>query len=416
MAMNRITCILHALLLSIASFGQISILPYDSIVDLPLDREHRISAKGWADYNSSSVFNELPWSIYQGGFIDRALRERSRDALRDRNSAGYEVGAQLCWIGADSLFAKARLRPMIAIGYRNILGASFTRDAYELAFFGNAHYEDRTATLSPSAHTQIAWESVGFGIQDARTRSFIRLDGIRGRSYNATDIRRAELYTAPDGRVLELDSDASYWSTDTAGKGFEHTNGLGVGVSGKFILHRSIGRLPTEFSIAVQDAGFIQWNPNSVRIEREEDLVYEGINVDNIFDLDNILVGGDQLLDTFGLRYQHGSFTTMLPVRVALSAEASLDEFWNAGVSVDHRYIAGYEPQIQLKASRRFGEHVLIGVNTAYGGFGVLRFGLASRIRIGNFALLELGSTHVPGFFIGTTRGVGAYLDLSVGF
>lgn len=414
--MNRITCFLHVLLLSIASFGQISILPYDSIIDLPADREHRISAQGWADYNSSSVYNELPWNIYQGGFIDRDLRERSRDVLRGTNSAGYEVGAQLSWVGADSLFGKARLRPLIAIGYRNLLGASFTRDAYELAFFGNAHYEDRVAELSPSAHTQIAWESVGFGIQDVKTRSFIRIDAIRGRSYNATDIRRADLYTAPDGRVLELDSDASYWSTDTAGKGFEHTNGLGVALSGKFILHGAIGQLPTEFSIAVNDAGFVQWNPNSVRIEREKNLVYEGIQVDNIFDLDNIMVGGDQLLDTFGLRYQHGSFTTLLPVRVALNAEASLDEFWNAGVSVDHRYIPGYKPQVQLNASRRFGEHVLLGMNAAYGGFGVLRFGLASRIRIGEFLLLELGSTHVPGFFIGTTRGVGAYLGLSAGF
>ncbi len=415
MEMNRIAGLLLFLLITRTAIAQFAILPYDSIVDLPIEKD-RIIAEGWADYNSGSVFNELPWNIYRGGFISREMRERSRDELAPHNSIGYSLSARLSWIGGDSLFGKPRMRPIVSLAYRNLLGATFARDVYELAFFGNAHFEDRTADLGGSAHTQITWQSAGFGVQDAVTRSYIRLDLLRGRSLNSSDIKDAALYTAPDGRLLELSTDASYWRTDTAGKDPEHTNGIGASISGRLNLQRNFIGLPAEFSIVIEDAGFIQWNSNSIQVRRRETLEYDGLEVDNIFDLNNILLGEEQLLDTFGLSYEKRSFTTLLPVRIALELDLSLDEFWKAGLMIDQRYMPGYKPHVMLDASRRFGDRVLLGASAAIGGYGTLRFGLVSRFRIADLILLEVGSTHVPGFFIGQTRGVGAFASVTIGY
>lgn len=413
--MNRIAGLLLFLIFANAANAQFAILPYDSIVDLPIEK-NRIIAEGWADYNSSSVFNELPWNIYRGGFISREMRERSRDELAPHNGIGYSLSTRLSWIGGDSLFGRPRMRPIVSLAYRNLLGATFARDVYELAFFGNAHFEDRTADLGGSAHTQITWQSAGFGIQDAVTRSYVRVDLLRGRSLNSSDIKDAGLYTAPDGRVLELSTDANYWRTDTAGKDPEHTNGMGASISGRVNLKRSFIQLPTEFSIAIEDAGFIQWNENSIEVRRKESLEYDGLDVENIFDLDNILLGEEQLLDTFGLSYGKRSFTTVLPVRVELKMDVELDRSWKAGLMVDQRYMPGYKPHVMIDASRRLGDHVLLGASASIGGYGTLRFGLASRFRIGDLMLLEIGSTHVPGFFIGQTRGVGAFASLTIGY
>ncbi len=414
--MIRISGVLLAIGLSLAVYGQIGLLPYDSVVDLPATRMHRITLDAWADYNSSSVYNELPWAIYQGGFISRDLRERSREALQSRNSAGYDVGARFSWVGGDSLFGRARMRPMVSVAYRNVLGVSFTRDVYDLAFFGNAHFEDLTADLAPSAHAQMTWQSFGFGIQDAANRSFFRVDVLRGRAFNASDIRQALFYTAPDGRSLQLVSDAAYWRTDTAGSGEQHTNGMGVSLSGRLNVSRSIANRNAEISLQIEDAGFMHWDPNSLQINRQEATEFEGLSVENVFDLGELLVGEEQLLDTLGLRYERGSYTTLMPMRAALSMELALDRHWKAGVQVDHRYLPGYRPQVMLSASRRLGNRVLLGASATYGGFGVLRFGLASRLRIGELMLLELGTTHAPGFFMGNTRGAGAYASLSFGF
>ena len=42
-------------------------------------------------------------------------------------------------------------------------------------------------------------------------------------------------------------------------------------------------------------------------------LEYSGIRVANILALDDVLIGEDQLADTFGFRYRNGSFSTLLP-------------------------------------------------------------------------------------------------------
>ncbi len=69
--MIRSSALLFILCLFAAARGQVSFLPYDTLVDLPGHRMHRITVSGWADYNSNSIYNELPWNIYQGGFIER---------------------------------------------------------------------------------------------------------------------------------------------------------------------------------------------------------------------------------------------------------------------------------------------------------------------------------------------------------
>lgn len=406
------------ILLSIGGLckAQLHLLPHDSIVDLPMERQNRIAIEGWGDYNSNAIFNELPWNIHLGGYIDRDLRGRSRDELKSRNSAGYDLGTRIIWTGRDSLFGIANLRPVLSIGYRNLLGMRFAPDIYELTFFGNRHFEDRTASIAPSAHTQMAWEFFGFGVQDARSGSNVQLQVVRGRQLNASEIRTGSIYTAPDGRLIDVGIDATYHQSDTAGLAEEHTNGLGASIAGQWNFNGIIGARKYRFSLSVDDAGFILWNDNSLQIERDTSIAYEGIRVDNIFALDELLIGEEQVLDTFGLRQPRKSFTTVMPFRVMLAAETDLGDRWHARLSIDHRYLPGYIPQIMLGGSRRLGDRFLLGATASYGGFGVARFGLAARARIGNVILAEIGSTHVPGLFIGATRGAGAYLGITAAF
>jgi hypothetical protein len=414
--MNRTSLLLPALLLSVFVRAQFLILPHDSLVDLPAERMQRITASAWADYNSSALYNELTGRIYRGGYISRELRQRSRDLLQDNNRAGYDAGVRLTWTGNDSLFGRPRMRPLLSAAWRNTMGARFTRDVFELGFFGNAQFEDRTATLSPSAHAQMTWQTLGFGIQDVVTRSFLRVDLVRGRAFNASDIHRATLYTAPDGRALVLDMDAVYWRTDTAGRQERHTNGLGASISGQWNVGLPVAGLPAVLSLSVEDLGFVAWNKNSIRLERDTGFIYEGLQVENIFDLDNVITGEEQLLDTLGLRFRHGPYSTLLPFRAMLGMDLQLSDRWHSRLSVEHRYLPGYIPQVMLSASRRLGNRALLGASAAYGGFGVLRFGLAARVRFGEHVLVEAGSSHVPGLIIGATRGVGAFLSVSTAF
>ena len=100
---------------------------------------------------------------------------------------------------------------------------------------------------------------------------------------------------------------------------------------------------------------------------------YDGWQVDNIFALDDVIIGKDVVLDTLGLRYKRGSITRLLPFRAHLMIGMDM---WNTGylsLNLDQRNIVGYIPQISLMASRRFGQRTQLGAVASYGGFGVFR-------------------------------------------
>jgi hypothetical protein len=344
------------------------------------------------------------------------VRERTQGRLNGRNSVGADLGARVTWTGRDSLFGVAHLRPMVSVGHREVIGMRFADDLYGLAFFGNAPYEDATAYLGPTAHLAIRYQSMGFGIADATSGSYLRLDVVQGQSFNASDIPFASLYTAPDGIALEVDLVGEYWSSDTASSAFGRNNGMGLGISGRIVSRHDVGGTPMDVSFEVNDLGFVAWNPRAVRLYKDTTAYFEGFQVENVLDLDGVLVGEGQLLDTFGLRYRENAFNTILPFRAALGVNLQFAERWQAGLVIEQRNLPGFEPQITLSGSRRMGQRTLLGASLGYGGFGKLRLGLAMRTRIGERIHITLATSQVPAWITTRTMGLGAMAGIGVGF
>lgn len=396
--------------------AQMLVLPVDSLVDRPRERGHTIAIEAWGEQSANTVYNELLIGLLRGGFLDRDLRERSRSATRERNSFGYDLGARIQWVGNDSLFGKAGLRPMINVGYRDVLGTRFTKDLFAIAFFGNAEYEDRIANLGGTAHMAMRYQTFGIGVASADRRSYVRLELVNGQSVNASDLPMAELYTGVDGRVLEADLLGQYWNSDTAGNALGRTNGIGAAISGRWSTRALSGDIPVDIGISVQDLGFIVWNDRSVRLTRDTLINFEGLVVDDLFDLDGVLGDGEQLQDTFGLRYTTGSFRTLLPFRLALNMDFTLGNGWYTGFLIQQVNLPGYAPQFTAFGAKRLGERTLLGGELTAGGFGGVRLGSRVRHRFGERLWATLGCSHLPGMVIGRTRGFGLQAGMMIGF
>lgn len=394
--------------------GQNGVLPADPRVDLNVGFRNVISTSGIFDYNANTVLNELPLAILNGEFLERELRLRTADALSDQgNSLGYIMHGQVQWSGAACWGKRSHLRPIVNVAYHEQSGLSFTADQFNVAFFGNAAYQERNAQLSPSAFEQIRYQTIGAGFQHDSTGSFIRLDLVRGQSLSALDVRSAELFTGADGRVLRTSFTGDYVASDTAGSGFDRTNGLGAAISGRWNF-ASNGERPIRFRVGVDDLGFIVWNPNTVRIAKDTIFSYEGWRVENLFALDDVFVNEETVLDTFGLRYQHGSITRLMPFRVHANASVELTADWRLGLTVEQRYLPGYIPQGTVQVSRVLGSRTMLGTSMSYGGFGTLRFGLAAKHRFGEHILVSLSTAQVPAWISTRVKGLGAILGISV--
>lgn len=379
-------------------------------LDLLSKHDVVLRVEGVFDYNANSLFNELPIGLWRGGYLERDLRERSRDAMRGRNSIGYALDARLTYIGPG----QGRWRTLMSLAHHEHLGARFTADLYNLTFFGNAAYEDRRADIGPSAFTHIRYQTIGFGVHDARSTSYARLDLVIGQTLNKADIRWADLYTGIDGRVLRSNIRGEYLVSDTASSRWGTLNGFGLAFSGKWVLplRRDASGIALEFE--AQDLGFSAWGPSNLRLDRDTTINFQGITVENIFDLDQLVIGEDALTDTFGLRYRAASYTTWLPFVLSATARASLNEEWNSSLRIDQRNLPGYLPQLTLAGERRL-HNTDVGGTLSMGGFGGLRIGARCTRAVRDRMLISLEAPHLPGLFTGRTRGAGLGFAVTYG-
>ena len=418
MVTNRSGLFLLFLFCSVLSVAQFPVLPKDSIVDLSALYKNRVELTGDFDYNANSLLNELPLALLKGGYIDRVLRQRSLDAVRKKgnNRAGYILSTRLSWTGQNGFLGHRKWRPLISLSHQDHMGLRFADDLYDITFFGNASFEGQRADLGPTAFKQVRFQTAGFGIQFREATSYIRLDLVNGQSLTDIDAKWAGLFTGEDGRILRASINGQFLQSDTAGSALGSSNGLGAAISGGWSSKLPRTERPIVLSFEVLNLGYVHWNGNAVNLEKDTIILFDGIRVTNILDLDNALTGTAQLQDTFGLRYRTEGTTTLLPFQIRGAITTQLNARWTGTFTLDQRNLPGYVPQISASSTRRLGAHALLGLSLSYGGFGGLRVGLASKIRLGQHVLVTVGTPHLPGFLMGSMRGAGAQFGLVVGF
>jgi len=416
--MSKASCAAFSLFISTALSAQHA-LPADPQRARPPDRLHALLAEhdraliaeGAFDFNANSLLNEMPASLWRGEYLEHELRDRSRDAMRVRNSAGYSLDARITYLGPRM----KDWRSEVSVAHHEHMGVRFPADLYNLTFYGNAPYETRRADIGPAAFTRVRYQTIGFGARHMRQSHYVRVDLVVGQSLDEVDVRWADLYTGADGRVLRANVNGSHARSDTASSRTGTLNGMGLALSGRWQvpLSRANGLL---IELEAQDLGFCAWGSGSQRLQRDTTLSFEGLSVENILELDQAILGEEQILDTLGVRYISKSITTWLPFRLSARMRGRLSERWQGAITVDQRNLPGYVPQLAVSGERSFGARTEAGLTLSMGGFGGLRLGLSATRCFGKHWLLVLSTPHAPAFFTERTRGAGAAVMLAYAF
>ena len=408
--MSRLTTVVLLIICWVEGSGQDTLRPM--FLD-PLRNPFKnvIAIEGAFDYNANSIHNELPIALWKGAYLDRDLRERSRASMQERNSTGYLITARATWWGART---DNGWRTMVSVAHHDQEGTRFTRDLYALTFFGNADYEGRSADLGPSAATNIRYQTIGIGQHHLKSGSYWRMDIVAGQHYQNVDVKWASLFTGTDGRVLRASILGDHYRSDTSSNKFGSVPGLGVAVSGRWETRLGRNHDEVRFSLEAQDLGLVNWFGQALLMDTM--IEYTGIGVENILELDNVVIGEDQLLDTFGLRYDNITFTRALPFFLKAMVRAPLGDGWIGSASVDQRYLPGYVPQLTFTGERRILLKTEASASLGFGGFGGLRLGLGLRRAVGKHTLLQLSTPHIPGFFSGSAKSAGVMFGATVGF
>ncbi|MBL7953879.1 MAG: hypothetical protein JNJ91_02490 [Flavobacteriales bacterium] len=401
-------------LIACEALGQAT-LPFDARVDLNPGFRNKLALSGLFDYNANTVRNGFPLALLQGGFLERDLRSSVSDRLKEKgNTAGLVLAGRLQWTGAACWSKHPGWRPIVSIAQHEQSGLSFTADQFDLTFFGNSSFQERTAALAPSSYQQIRYQTIGGGVLDQSSGSFVRLDVIRGQSMARADVRWATLFTGADGRALRSALLGDYVASDTAGSAFDRTNGLGGALSAHWGFTPRWNQA-VRFSVGVEDLGLIVWNKHSVEVEKDTLIRFVGWQVENLFALDAVLVNEQAVVDTFGLGYRVGRITQLAPFRLSADVSLPLNDRHRLDVLLEHRHLPGYIPQLSVQGSQVTGSRTMLGATLSYGGFGGLRLGFAAKRRFGEHVLVTLSTPQLAGFITTGVSGIGMFVGVSIG-
>lgn len=343
----------------------------DSATPLIPSGGHALFVDGSFAYASNALTNELVLAMYNGEVLDRDLRNGVRDGLKGNNRMGVTIGLRATVLANDSLFGRPGWQATYSLSHSEVGGARFTDDVYALTFFGNADYEGRTAYLGPSGLEQQRYQQFAWGIMDLRSLSWARIALVKGQSFQHVDASTADLYTAPDGRVLDALVAGTFARSDTAPDDLMSVNGLGLGASARWnlALTPSWSKGRSWLSVGVEDLGVVRWNDRSLYLRKDTAYAYRGIAVENIFDLGLLVVDEPFIRDTLALDQAPKAQWRPLPFQVNVRF---LARPWNRTALVleaEQRYLPGFVPRISLSALHSPSRTFRWGGGLHYGGF-----------------------------------------------
>jgi len=165
--------------------------------------KHFLEFTGGYEVNSTTVNNAFTNKLYQGGFIDNELKVGTQKRLTPKeNTLGLEAK-----LGLQYKLALDSFNLVFSLGQNLQSGNSFTRNFYNLLFFGNAPYAGQDLDVAEvRGHVQ-SYRYLGIGAEKKINDYIIggQLKLYQGRYLYDVHLERGRFLTEEDGSRITAD-------------------------------------------------------------------------------------------------------------------------------------------------------------------------------------------------------------------
>lgn len=376
-----------------------------------------ISADGSLDIGSNAITSKFFKSYYTGQYLDAELKEKTFKKLKANNRMGFDLtyNLQIAQL-PDSGSAWGYYA-----GFNNVfhLDMGFREDLFKLYFSGNKDYAGQTAELGESSFQLLSYRQLkgGFVKQSEKSLWGLGISLIKGDQYASGKLEKGNLFTEQDGLYIDLETKLTAQFSDTGNTSFSNMAGWGMGLD--FFYSTQLNE-KSKLNIEVTDLGFIAWNPQSITIENDTSIHWEGVEVGNIINIGDSLFNGfttDSILDTLNATASHGAFSKLLPGYVSVSYYNQVKEKLALNAGITHRLNANYFPYIYFGTDINLGQKVKFMGRLSYGGYATLGLGLGMKFDITKLLVLQVNSNHIEGYLLpGAATAQGVYVNLLAHF
>lgn len=365
---------------------------------------------------SSSLTNKLIW----GGYISDDLKKESAKHLRQKNNFGINLNYDV------STFIKGNSKFDFLIGFKNqeVLNATYSKDFFNLMFYGNESYRGLTASFENCNINALRFQEVKFGAimhkVDSVGKIGISLSFLKGEQlfYLKTN-KNSGLYTSADGSELVLNSNFNLAISDTNNKKITSFNG--VGASADIFFETPYKSKVGKRSVLVVNAnniGFVHWRNNSVQYSSDSTFHFSGYNVNNILDLkDSTLnkINRDSILR--GLtNARRENFNTNIPTNLVIINKIYFGkELFCLQTGFRFIFNANYKPYVFIEPEYKV-KNVTFALHTGYGGYVRLNVGASVAWNCKNW-FVRIGSNSLQGYVVPkSASGQGLFFSLAKKF
>lgn len=383
-----------------------------------------VSVSSYFDYGSTVASNQFINKFIFGGKINNENKSNLYQNLGSKNSIGGDFNLSFkAEIPVDSFLGKTNFSFLIGIEHNEHFDGKFSSDLSKIIFDGNKQFAGKYANLGATNFNYINYQQLNFGfINFKKSNGKTAKEGavfsiIKAQEHQAIIIPEGTLFTEQFGKELEVDVNYTYNSSDSTKKGFKAFNGTGISTDlfTQFCLKNN-GKI----SIEINDLGFIQWGKKSIQIEADTLLIYDGVEVDNIFDLNDSIISSfsqDSLLNYASTKKSKGGYAIALPTSFNINYLHTINEKWNAIVGVKHRILANYFPLFYTNVQFLINPKFIVQGNLLYGGYGKFNGGITFVKQFKNNFQLIVGTNHLGAYLLpAATYSNNGFLGLKVYF
>lgn len=359
--------------------------------DTIIESKQELIFNGVADYSSTSLHKSLTQKLFYGGEITDEIKAKSQKLHGGINQFGSDLNAEIEYRNFKvNLLKNKNWGFLVKAGYYSFISAFYSKDLFNLTFYGNQDYLGQTASISGTKFSSYSFQKIGFGWIDKKTKSSITLNLYNLSNQSQASIKTGEIFQSSAIDSISITYDGKVNFSD--GSGF--IKGLGFGVDGEFRFSVPTKKnKPIYYQLLCKNLGFASFIEPVSQYSADTIFSFNGLTFNQVLNGANFLDSNFSIIDTLGIIRTTSKKTIFLPGFLQISklvdskSNRKLQEFYGVRMFLNSMYtplvFAGLDYRISL-----FHEATLnIGVNASYGGFTRYRFGLYSSLNFKNWNL-----------------------------
>ena len=381
--------------------------------------EQVIEFFGDAFFASNAINTSFISAFYQGKFINDSLKDLTSKQLHLSNCLG---GAAKIGFTYSFQSLQGYNKPVFSFSFfdRTNLDVKFSDDLFHTVFYGNKSFAGETAELGNFQMNFLRYQQFRFGwkwngdaIHGSFGFSFSLLNGEQNIHINAS---KADLYTSPDGKFMDLALAMQVQQTDTIRKKYFAQNGMGLSTDLFYEMPYLAGHKQGKIMFEINDFGFIRWNSNSMTHTVDSSFHYDGVNVNNVLNTNGGAIPKQNIdsvinKNTISERKQ---YTTNLPFYFNVRTRTWYGRQFSLEKGISFLFNSSAKPYYFLKlhfSTRK--QNAEISYNIGYGGYGRLNAGVEMKLNFAKQYSFQIADNYLfSSINPSTASGMGIFIKL----